>query len=169
MKGLLFEDGFLLYTGPINFEIMRQLISGLREKMAALSPGINIQKRASYVLEELLSNVTLYYRKNMNSDELVNIRLELTGKPALEMRISNTIRKADTDAILLHIEYLNSRTQNEIKELFQAGLKNTVEEEGGSGIGLISIRMRTGQSFQVEITEKGQTENIIHFTTSIPL
>lgn len=169
MRGPLLMDPFLLYTGPINFLIRRELITGLRKKMIDLSAEMAIRKRVSYVFEELLSNVDAYYRKNRLEGEPLDIYMKLTGAPALEICISNTIRKTDTKAFLGNIDTLNAGSVQDIKELFQTGLQATTEEDGGSGIGLITIKMRTGQSFRVEITEKGQTENIIHLKTSITL
>lgn len=137
------------YSGPVSFKIKRQLLRNIKSGTEAVTKSILIQKRIRYVFDEIISNVYEYYKQHDFSNETTSIDGYL--KPnILEFVLNSTVTEEDKDLLKNHLDNINSLDEVGLKNLYKLRLeeKNTVK--ANAGIGLISIRIKTGNPITYE-------------------
>jgi hypothetical protein len=169
MSGIFHKELILDYAGPITFEIKKNLVSLLREKVNVYVSDTGRQKRCSYIFEELLTNPHEYYKSKNLPDEPILISLEVVNKNYIEVCISNTVLKSDTAALLARIQTVNEGDEEALRELFRATIGGNSLHSVGGGIGLITVKMKNGFSYTFELAEKNKTQNLFCLTTTIQL
>ncbi len=169
MRRISQEEIFLDYSGHINFHIKKELISALRKKIDDYAGELNIKRRCSYVFEELLANTHEYYKKRALENETIHATLILADKSDVLIRISNTLLKSDTQDVISNFNTLNTGKASELRKLFQINLTRENKATTGSGLGLITVKLKTGHSYFIELTEKNETQNIFLLKTTIDL
>jgi hypothetical protein len=167
MTGIFDKELLIDYSGPIDFKIKKDLVALLREKVNMYVSDPGKRKRCSYIFEELLTNPHDYYKQKSMGEEPIQVSLELVNKSVIEVCISNTILKSDTDALLSRIEIVNQGNEEALRELFHLTMEGDSLPNIGGGIGLITVKIKNGFSYTFEIAAKNKTQNLFCLTTSI--
>lgn len=162
------KDLLIDYSGPIDFDKKKELITLLKEKINVYVSNPGLRKRCCYVFEELLTNSHEYYKAKQLPDEPVQVSLEIINKLRMEVFISNTVSKTDTDELLHKIETLNQGDEEELRSLFKESL-GAQNGTGGGGLGLISVRLKNGLEYTFELAEKNKKQNHFCLTASVML
>ena len=158
---------FLNYAGPISFQVKKEIISVFKERLDECATESKVSKRCVYILEELLTNAHEYYKRNGLEAELIKTTIKLLSPSDIELHISNVVFKLDMDDLLSRIELINRQTENELRQLYeQAMLK---ESEGNGGVGLITVKLKTGSNYKIQITDKNKDQIIFKIITTIDL
>jgi hypothetical protein len=131
------------YSGPISFTVKRQLLRNIKSNTEAVTKSILIQKRIRYVFDEIISNVYQYYIQHNLPDETTSIDGYLKSNK-LEFVIHSTVTHEDKDSLKNYLDLINSLDEKGLKELYKKKLKENNPETANAGIGLISIRLKTG-------------------------
>ena len=156
---------FLNYAGPINFEIKKEIISVFKEKLDDCLTEPKVGKRCTYILEELLTNAHEYYKRHGLEHENIKTTIKLVEDSSeVELHISNVVLKTDTDELLSRINMINTQSHEELKKLYEQAISH--ESEGNGGVGLITVKLKTGFDYGVKITEKNKDQNIFKITTT---
>jgi len=167
MSGIFDKELLIDYSGPITFEIKKELVGLLKEKVDLYVTDPNTRKRCSYIFEELLTNPHDYYKSKGMAEEPIQVSLELVNKSVIEVCISNTVFKTDTPALLSHIQTVNEGNEEALRSLFTRTIGSEVMSSVGGGIGLITVKMKNGFSYTFELAEKNKNQNLFCLTTSI--
>ncbi len=167
MSGIFEKELLIDYSGPIDFAVKKELVALLREKVNLYVTDAGTRKRCAYIFEELLTNPHEYYKTKQMDEEPIQVSLELVNKSVIEVCISNTILKTDTEALLSRIETVNQGNEEALRELFHQTIGSETMSNVGGGIGLISVKMKNGFSYTFEIAGKNKTQNLFCLTTSI--
>jgi hypothetical protein len=168
-EGISARDLLIDYSGPIDFDKKKELITLLKEKINVYVSNLGLRKRCCYVFEELLTNAHEYYKAKQLPDEPVQVSLEIINKLRMEVFISNTVSKADTDELLHKIETLNQGDEAELRALFKESLGSENGAEGSAGLGLITVKLKNGLVYTFELAEKNKKQNHFCLTASVML
>jgi hypothetical protein len=169
MTDIFPKEMYLDYTGVIDFTRKKELITRLTNSLKGMEINSGMRKRMVYVLEELLSNSHEYYKKRELPDEEITLILELNENNELEIQLSNTVLKEDSASLLEKIELINSLVDEQLQDLFEKAIVSDLTNNFGGGLGLISIRMKTGAEFRVDLIEKNEFQNILNLKTILNL
>jgi hypothetical protein len=160
---------YLEYCGPIDFLKKKDLVSHLTEKLDELDLHLTIRRRCVYVAEELMTNAHDYYKKRELGEETIKLLIKQPQNSHLELCISNTLLKTDTVKMLDKINIINREEGAQLRDLFNRSLSEENTDSTGGGIGLITIKLKTGLKFTAEVIEKNEAQNTLNLTTTINL
>jgi hypothetical protein len=167
MNPIFHKELVIDYSGPINFDIKKELIALLKEKIEIYVKDQGRIKRCAYVFEELLTNAHEYYKLRTLPDEPIQVTLELVNKTVIDVCISNTILKPDMEKLLTKIDVVNTGDKSALQELFYKTLNNDAIDSVGGGVGLLTVKLKSGFSYTFELVEKNKNQNLFCLTTSI--
>lgn len=159
----------LLYGGPVSFEVKSKLLRNLKTNIESVTPSPVLQKRIRYIFDELMSNVHEYYTQQGFSGEITSIDSHLKTDKLLEFILISTIGEADKAAFKKHIDHINSLDEAGLKAFYKEKMNKTDSEKGrAGGIGLLTIRMKSGNPIQYEF-KKNKTSDIVVLKTVLNL
>jgi hypothetical protein len=167
MTAFVSKENILTYTGPISFHIKKELIQRFKVSVES-NPLLSLNKKKYvYILEELLTNTHEYYKRREIEDEIA-LDLGFVSGSQLDICISNTILKTDAEETIERLERLNGKKQEEMRLHFQESMQgeSNSEHEGG-GLGLITVKLKTGNKYVYEIKEKNTTHYLFILATTI--
>jgi hypothetical protein len=162
-------EDFLTYRGPIDFSIRRNLVGVLREKLESKGLVLLSRKRASYIFEEIITNAHEYYKKRAITECDISVLVKLTNASELEFQISSTLLQHDTAAFLRKVDEVNKASAEELLLLLQQGLAGEAEGVFGAGLGLITIKLKTGVSFKAVLHTENPNRPVVQLITTIQL
>jgi hypothetical protein len=148
------------YSGPVSFKIKRQLLRNIKSGTEAVTKSTLIQKRIRYVFDEILSNVYDYYKEHNFSNETTSIDGYL--KPnELEFVLSSTVSETDKESLKNHLDHINALDEGGLKTLYKKRLDEKNNERANAGIGLISIRLKTGNPIHYEFKKTTLADTVL--------
>lgn len=169
MVGIIQKEMFLDYHGPLNFQINRGLTHLLRDKIREFSDNVLIQKRCSYLFEELMSNVYQYYKRNALNGELVTASMALIDSNQIEVNVSNTVMKKDIPSLITLIKSVNEGTEKSLREKMAKNIILSQQNYPACGLGLITVKLKTGCNFLAVFTKKNTEQEIFSLTTTLSI
>ena len=120
-------------------------------------------RKISFLTVELLQNIVHHSDKNKKGETFAYYELMKDGENYV-IKTGNLITKENTEGLEKRMKCVLSSTDEEVKEKILNRLQNSeFSDKGGAGIGLLSIKKRTGEgmSYNIEVFE-GEY-NFIHF------
>jgi hypothetical protein len=148
------------YSGPVSFKIKRQLLRNIKSNTEIVTKSILVQKRIRYVFDEIISNVYEYYKQHDFSNETTSIDGYL--KPnELEFVLNSTVSQADKELLKNYLDLINSSDEAGLKKLYKARLEEKNTDKANAGIGLISIRMKTGNPITYEFKKTTNADTVL--------
>ena len=156
------------YSGPVNFKVKRQLLRSIKSTTEAITLNPVIQKRIRYIFDEMVSNVYEYYARQGFSAEITGIDGNLRSDNYLEFILTSTIGEADKESFKKHIDYINSLDDAGLKDFYKRKLNEPGTNSDQVGLGLLSIRMKSGNPITCEF-KKNKSGDIVLLKTVIKL
>jgi hypothetical protein len=169
MTDILLKEMFLSYSGGIDFNIKKLILADLKTKLDGCDISVKARKRCIYVLEELLSNAHEYYKKRELPSEPIHLFMEQVSDFEVVLQISNTMFKKDAEDTLRKIEEINEGSKEALTQLLHQNLIAASTSEFGSGLGLVSVKLRTGVRYETTLQTKNDEQYIFHLKTLINL
>jgi hypothetical protein len=169
MKESLVTEQFIDYSGLLNFQIKRNLLTLLRENTKLLNDSDPGKKRSIYVLDELLTNAHNYYKSRNLPDENVLLRIDRTAEGLLNLSLTNTLITSDIEPLCMRIDQINSKSEDALRTSFHSVLANQNDAHAEKGMGLISIRLKTDCDFSYTRQELANGHLAFSICTSIRL
>lgn len=148
-------DVVINHKGPVNLEIIDQILHQLKNYLNHKIDDKVIRKRVYSLTVECLDNILKHSDLNDESHELVTsypprFIVEKIGENFL-IHTGNIIFNSNIDLVMQKIEKLNSLTQIDINSLYKESLSNAeISEKGGAGLGLIVMAKTTGQKIKYD-------------------
>ncbi len=156
------------YSGPVSFQVKKQLLRNIKSNTEAIAKSPLLQKRIRYIFDEMVSNVYEYYAQHGFSGEITSIDGYLKSDNLLEFVLTSTLGKADQEPFKKHVDFINSLDEAGLKDFYKKKLNENNSDKGNAGIGLISIRMKSGNPIEYEF-KKSKSEDIVFLKTIINL
>ncbi|HXD91715.1 MAG TPA: DUF6272 family protein [Bacteroidia bacterium] len=163
-------SSFLLfsYKGPVNFQIKKELKHTVKKRIEIITKSSLEQKRIHYVFDEMVSNVYEYYKENDFYKETTSIKMYVKSQNSLEIVMSSTLGKTDKKSFKGYIDFINSLNEVELRKFHRKKLNENMGLSDNGGIGLISIRRKSGNPIDYML-KKEQTKYVIFLKTIINL
>jgi hypothetical protein len=120
-----------------------------------------------YVLEELLGNVHEYYKANQLLTETIVVQVLPQAQNALCFSVSSLVTNSHTSDLINRIDRVNALSEGELRMLFQSTLSPTQGVMEQSGLGLLTIRLKTGQPIIALLESTKEDLQLIHITTTL--
>lgn len=147
------RNGFsLVYEGEFNHDIMKMFTSMAEKDMDKLNEERSVKRKVFHVMVECLQNMTKH-SDEYSSDYRVGSGLFIVGKKDENYYVitANKIQKERIDYLQESIDEINSKSKDELKELYKKQIKEgSLSEKGGAGLGLIDIARKTGQKLDYQ-------------------
>ena len=147
------RNGFsLVYEGEFNHDIMKMFTSMAEKDMDKLNEERSVKKKVFHVMVECLQNMTKH-SDEYSDNYRVGSGLFIVGKKDENYYVitANKIQKARIDYLRNIIDDINSKTKEELKELYKKQIKEgSLSDKGGAGLGLIDIARKTNQKLDYQ-------------------
>ena len=153
------------HSGNVSSQDVDRVLSVIETELEGENK--NIVKKILFLSVESLQNIIHHTDKNTKGETFAYFQLIKEDEFYL-IKTGNLITKENTEGLEKRMNCVLSSTDEEVKEKILNRLQNEdFSEKGGAGIGLLSIKKRTGEgmSYNVEIFE-GEY-NFIHFEIKI--
>lgn len=140
------------YRGAIHYETIGELIHEFKNHVHVLGVHIGTYKKVLLVMIESLENIMKYGEYPLNIDENhAFIPLFSVTKEGERYFItsSNTIEICNVSSLEEKLIYLNTLTQQGIKEYYKETITNgQFSQQGGAGLGLIEMAKISGNKIE---------------------
>ncbi|MFI5141852.1 MAG: DUF6272 family protein [Bacteroidia bacterium] len=149
------------YSGPVSFKIKRQLLRNIKGGTEAVTKSILVQKRIRYVFDEIISNVYEYYKQHNLSNETTVIIGFLRPNRTLEFELQSLVSEEDKETLKNHLDNINVLDEKDLKDLYKKRIKENNADIVNAGIGLISIRIKTGNPITYEFKKNKNEHSVL--------
>ncbi len=169
MNDSLAMENFVDYSGPVNFQIRKDLLSLLRETLNTQTENRLYKKRCRYVLDELLANAHDYYQTKGLTAEKITLHLDQSNNSVLNISLTNTLFRSDFETLTGRISEVNAKSKEELKKDFQTILVQNQGEASDISLGLITARLKNEHPFSYSYKSIDNQYCAFCLSTSIPL
>ncbi|MEZ5070190.1 MAG: SiaB family protein kinase [Bacteroidales bacterium] len=155
----MLNKSILSYQGPLSFSTIDWLLSEF--KMAADDHDISFKayKKMISIMIEALENITKYSDEFPCCDQTrprdfcPTLDITQAGQN-LELVTSNPVRKEHVQALKDRIDLVNTRSREELKNLFRTTITDgKFTSKGGAGLGFIEMAKTTGNKLEYSFRE----------------
>lgn len=160
------EDTILYFKGPLDYDVIGDLIHNLKLKMKARAVRFGLYKKILTLMIELLENIIRYDENYMDNEFILeNYPPEFQIFFENEFYIiesANAILKKDADTLTERIADLNKLDKKGIKTLYKETITNgKFSAKGGAGLGMIEMAKIADRKFEYTFSEVD--ENYAYF------
>jgi len=159
------EKEIVYHSGNVSSQDVDRVLSVIETELEGENK--NIVKKILFLSVESLQNIIHHSDKNTKSETFAYFQLIKEDEFYL-IKTGNLITNEKTEGLKKRMECILSSTVEEIKEKILNRIQNSeFSEKGGAGIGLLSIKKKTGEgmSYNIEVFEGDY--NFIHFEIKI--
>ena len=159
----------LEYSGHLTFSTIGRLLTLLKHKMVEKGIKIGTYKRILGVMIESLENIYKYsdqYHENQAIDR--NYLPTFTLERIQQIYIINTsspIKNSDIEKLREKIEFVNSKSQEELRLLYRQTIADGhFTPKGGAGLGLIEMAKITSNKLGYKFVPINDEFSIYHLS-----
>jgi len=147
------KETILDYKGQLTFSTIGRLLILLKHKTVEKGIKLSFYKRILSVMIEALENIYKYSDQFENNHEILNKYLPTfcldRNAHQYIIRTTNPIRNDHIPLLKEKIEFVNSRSPEELRLLYRQTIMNgKFTDKGGAGLGLIEIAKITGNPIE---------------------
>ena len=153
------------HSGNVSSQDVDRVLSVIETELEGENK--NIVKKILFLSVESIQNIIHHSDKNTKSETFAYFQLIKEDEFYL-IKTGNLITNEKTEELKKRMECILSSTDEKIKEKILNRIQNSeFSEKGGAGIGLLSIKKKTGEgmSYNIEVFEGDY--NFIHFEIKI--
>lgn len=147
LYGTLEENGIsLVYIGKFNHKITKMFTALTSDETDTNEENKSVKRKLHHTVVEILQNMTKH-SSDLFQDLKFSRGIFMLGKKNSSYYIytTNRIDINDEESLSQTLDFLNSKTREELKEMYKNQLKDGVlSGKGGAGLGLIDIARKTG-------------------------
>ena len=140
----------------------------IKSSTERITTSMVLQKRIRYIFDELISNIYEYYQEQNFSGEITSVDGLLQSNNFLEFVLTSNIDPIDKESLKDHIDYINSLDARGLKDFYKKKLGEKEIQKNKVGIGLISIRMKSGNPIKYEF-KKSRELDVVSLKIGIAL
>ncbi len=148
----------LLFSGELNFELQSSIVSALEKKIDKLEEDRKVKKKFYNVATECIQNLLFHSEEVMTDDETlspyekksVNITVYAISR-FFVVQTSNYVPVEKQPMIQEKLDFVNAKTEDELRENYKSVLENDeFSEKGTAGLGYIDIVRKSKQKLKYE-------------------
>lgn len=147
------SKSILKYQGPLSFSTIDWLLSEF--KIAATDHDLSFKtyKKMISIMIEALENITKYsdqinHNIGENEDHCPSCQIN-SNSATIELITKNPVKVNDVELIRAKIENVNSRSKEELKQLYRSTITNgDFSPKGGAGLGFIEMARTAGNKLE---------------------
>ena len=134
----------LEYSGHLTFSTIGRLLTMLKNKVPEKGIRIGMYKRLLSVTIEVLENIYKYSDQYKNDHYITrnfipSFLIDRSGD-IYYIRVSNPIKNSDIQKLREKIDFVNTKTTDELKILYRQTITNGIfTPKGGAGLGIIEM------------------------------
>ncbi len=143
------KEIILEYKGHLTFSTIGQLLTMLKYKVPEKDIRMGMYKRILSVMIEALENIYKYSDEYKNDryisrNFLPSFILDREGEIYF-IRVSNPVKNTDMDDLREKIDFVNTKTPDELKILYRQTITDgRFTSKGGAGLGIIEMAKISG-------------------------
>jgi len=161
------KDIILQYSGPLNYDVIGELIGSLKEKMRQKQVRFTLYKKILTLMIEALENIIRYRSHVGRKQKLIdNYPPEFSIKTDSEnvyLTTVNAILHKDIRALNDRLTKLIKLDLRELKELYKETITNgKFSEKGGAGLGIIEMAKIADEKIQYSFVSINDQVSYFH-------
>jgi hypothetical protein len=148
------------HFGVFSQNLVASLTDGIENLLVSIGDKRIVIKRMFSILIEGLQNLRLH--GELDSQGVQSGFLILANNDEhYKLILANIIKSEDVPTITNYIESINSYSKEELKAKYTSVLSNEfLSEKGGAGLGLITTRMKSGNSLEFDLLELDEASDL---------
>ena len=163
------SPGFLNYTGPVDYNKIDLLLNDLKEARGFMNLDKVTGKRVYAIVVECLENIIKYSAKesagNLNMEPAISV---IKQNDKIVIKAGNTIDTYKTGRIILKIDEINCLGKRALNAMFEKKInKKQEQDENGIGLGLILMKLKSGNKIACNVTRLEGAYSYLEFTISV--
>jgi len=136
------------YEGVIEYHTINYLLNNTIKELDILGINNTIKKKVIRIMMEILEN-SQKHSDNGQFSHLFSKFYLIKNESHIIFKTINPVLKINMVALQERIEEINRSDKNKLKQIQESKLiNNELTKKGGSGIGLISIAIRSDNKFE---------------------
>lgn len=145
----------LSFKGNVTFELIDSIIRIISNKLDSVEDDVTVRKKVYGVLTETLQNLCSHIDnapvevKNLPFDINTAIIMVDTDSEGYWIKTGNFIPNDKVEFLKTWLVEINSKTKDELKNLYNSILTNKVfSKKGGGGLGFVDIARKSGKPLE---------------------
>jgi hypothetical protein len=163
------SQGFLNYTGPVDYAKINHLLDDLKHSWGFMNLDKVTGNRVYGLVVECLENIVKYSAKPAVGIGHTESSISVARQNGLiVIKACNTIEADKADKIVLQIDEINNLHINGLKDMFEKQINKLIEQdESGAGLGLILMKLKSGNEIACHITRLEGSYSYLELTISV--
>jgi hypothetical protein len=170
-KPVLKKVTIISYIGAIHYETIGELIHQFKNHVHILGVHIGTYKKVLLVMIESLENMMKYgeYPPNFEGNHAFIPVFSVTKEgDRYFISSSNTIEVGNTLSLEEKLVYLNTLTQQGIKEYYKETITNgQFSQQGGAGLGLIEMAKISGNKIEYAFQKVNEKYTLFNLKVTV--
>jgi phosphotransferase system IIB component len=163
-------DGTIIvsHIGEFQRDFVSSLTDSIEELMVSRGDSMLVRKRMFTILIEGLENVRNHGDKDENGQR-VGYLVIAANQNAYQIIIGNLVDNSNRELVEQYISKINAYPEEELFKKYASLLSNEfLISEGGTGLGLITTRIKTGNDLRYVCFPVNDTVDLFSFEVSLP-
>ena len=170
-KPVLKKVTIINYIGAIHYETIGELIHQFKNHVHILGVHIGTYKKVLLVMIESLENMMKYGEYPSNSEgnhAFIPVFSIVKEGDRYFISSSNTIEVGNTLSLEEKLVYLNTLTQQGIKEYYKETITNgQFSQQGGAGLGLIEMAKISGNKIEYAFQQVNEKYTLFNLKITV--
>jgi len=163
------SKGFLNYTGPVDYAKINHLLNDLKHSRGFMNLDKVTGNRVYGLVVECLENIVKYSAKPdagvLHSESSISVASQ---NGLVVIKAGNTIENDQAGKIILQIDEINNLANNGLNDMFEKQINKLIEQdESGAGLGLILMKLKSGNEIAYHITSLEGGYSYLELTISV--
>lgn len=156
------------HFGEFQRDFVSSLAESIEDLMVSRGDTVMVRKRMFSILIEGLENVRKHGDIDEN-DKQVGYLIIAADESAYQIIIGNLVSTRNRELVEQYISKINAYSESELIEKYTSVLENEfLAKQGGSGLGLITTRIKTGNSLSHVCFPVHDEVYLFSFEVSLP-
>ena len=150
----------LAYKGEFSSVVVNSILSNGKAQLSKMDIELNIRKKVYNIMVESLENISRYekcYMSNNNTDKS-HSPLFILGKreSGFYITVGNLIYQEDINPLKKRLDTIRNLDRGMLKKKYRDTiLSANITDNGGAGLGLIDIALKSNNKINYSFTEVG--------------
>ena len=159
----------LIYSGDFSQENLKSILAITEEKFSGESNFI-LKKRMFNIIVELVQNIYKHGEPSeANQQKIPGILIIANADNEYQILSGNIITNAAMNELKSKLDLVNASSEEEIEKLFSQKIsdRDSIDPKG-AGLGLIDLRMKSGNTFAYEFEQINEHQSFFSILVHIP-
>ena len=162
-------QGFLNYTGPVDYAKINQLLIDLKQSWGFMNLDKVTGNRVYGLVVECLENIVKYSARPSVEIRHAESTISVAKHDDLiVIKAGNTVETDKADKLILQISEINNLCNKGLNDMFEKQINKLMEQdETGAGLGLILMKLKSGNEISYNVTRFEGNYSYLELTISV--